>query len=350
LESDALRLKTNFAYCLHQCKTQSFEVLVERSKAVLEHLFDNHDHCGNWCSKKKKAARVIQSFARCKVLKIEGAKLATKKANAQFFRDKAKNKKLYEQLSAIVAKFICVESLKQVHHQYNTNKCEMINNQMTRFAPKNKHYAKTIVGKARAMMAIGVDSVGMVEFFCELAKVEGIKLDTCTLEELRRQDSRKETQKRIHSSKKQKQTRAKKKRQSILDEKAETFKDKKHGRTYKSGMAVPDGKRKKSDNSGNGVKQCSSCGVEGHTRRSSKHCLKNPLKVAATIDGNDNEEEVLAYVDEFDDVSFCKEIDEENDDDDVIMSEDDRALDDLDLVDDLGGDAGKKTVPDSPKK
>jgi hypothetical protein len=44
---------------------------------------------------------------------------------------------------------------------------------MTRFSPKHKHYAKSISGQARAMMAIEIDSVGMLEYFSQLINGEG---------------------------------------------------------------------------------------------------------------------------------------------------------------------------------
>jgi hypothetical protein len=50
---DAHQLKRNFEHwMLLSCHTMTFDMFREKSKAVVEHHFNNHAHCGDWCAVK----------------------------------------------------------------------------------------------------------------------------------------------------------------------------------------------------------------------------------------------------------------------------------------------------------
>jgi hypothetical protein len=51
---DAYRLKTNFGYWLLRFHKEPFDIFAAKFKAVVEHHFNNHVHCDDWCSMKKK--------------------------------------------------------------------------------------------------------------------------------------------------------------------------------------------------------------------------------------------------------------------------------------------------------
>ena len=48
-KQDAERIKVNFGYFLKLYSTKSIEEMMRRSKAILEHHFNNHEFCGKWC-------------------------------------------------------------------------------------------------------------------------------------------------------------------------------------------------------------------------------------------------------------------------------------------------------------
>jgi hypothetical protein len=51
---DVYRLKHNFGYWLLSYHKMEFDIFSEKLKAVVEHHFNNHVHCDDWCSMKKK--------------------------------------------------------------------------------------------------------------------------------------------------------------------------------------------------------------------------------------------------------------------------------------------------------
>ena len=77
--------------------------MLTAGKAVLEHHFNNHEFCGKWCHVK------------------HGATDSGKK-NDQYYRDKGNDTdaKLYNKLSAIMARFITIEALREVSHSMDT--------------------------------------------------------------------------------------------------------------------------------------------------------------------------------------------------------------------------------------
>ena len=107
---DATRIKRNFAYFIFQNGTECLENLMKKGKAVLEHMFDNHEYCGKWCK----------------------AKNLTKKEKEEkgfIFRDKNSEigKAIYENLKEALDPFLSKESLLEILHQCSINKCEAMN-------------------------------------------------------------------------------------------------------------------------------------------------------------------------------------------------------------------------------
>ena len=49
----ARRMKKYWGYMIAQCKRKSIQEFINGAKAPLEHLFDNHSFCGDWCLSKK---------------------------------------------------------------------------------------------------------------------------------------------------------------------------------------------------------------------------------------------------------------------------------------------------------
>ena len=49
---DCVRISTNFAYMVRTLYDAPQHEYEDRGNAVLEHHFDNHQHCGAWCRRK----------------------------------------------------------------------------------------------------------------------------------------------------------------------------------------------------------------------------------------------------------------------------------------------------------
>jgi hypothetical protein len=81
-EMDVMRITTNFVYMVHQLPGLSRSEWSDAAKAVLEHHFNNHSYCGDFCVRLKE---------------LSGKK---KKDNREgkIYRSKTKDKELYEKL------------------------------------------------------------------------------------------------------------------------------------------------------------------------------------------------------------------------------------------------------------
>lgn len=52
---DATRIGKNFGYMIRSLPRNPPSRYLDMSKAVLEHHFDNHEYCGDWCLRKKQS-------------------------------------------------------------------------------------------------------------------------------------------------------------------------------------------------------------------------------------------------------------------------------------------------------
>jgi hypothetical protein len=258
--ADAERLKRNLTYALHEYKTHDFVTFKKMMWNVLYHHFDIHDTCGDWC-------RSVQYKDNPEELK----KL--------HYRDKVTDDWLYEQLEEIWELYCTDESLREVHHSYHTNKCESMNKFITKFVDKSLHLCRTIVGKARTYVAVGIDSVGYEEYYRRLFELIDLDYDDDIMgTHHRRLDAKKVWKKRYdkqpHVRRREAMVRALKIRENIRKE----YVDKKAGKSYGSGMNDPS---QKASEESDDVKKppkpkkppCAHCGLKGHSTTRSKKCL-----------------------------------------------------------------------------
>ena len=121
---DAERLKRNFGYCLHLYHDRPFDEFKKSVECVVEHHFNNHENCGDWCSARK----------------WEGQEKIAKQLK---YRDKIKDAKLYLQIRNIHDKFCTEEWLMDLWHDVNSNKCESLNGFLTKFIPKKNFFCRS---------------------------------------------------------------------------------------------------------------------------------------------------------------------------------------------------------------
>jgi hypothetical protein len=116
---DTTRLSKNFGYMVRTLKQRDPSEYVEAASACLEHHFDCHQFCGDWCKRK---------------LESDESKSTSKK----YYRCKTKDAKLYTVLAEKMERFCTQDRLEEMAHTLDTNMNEAYNQICTWFAPKNK--------------------------------------------------------------------------------------------------------------------------------------------------------------------------------------------------------------------
>ena len=206
--TDGERMKRNMGYAIHQNKKKTLEQMRQAMTAVLEHHFNNHEHCGEWCP----AVYWKDNEKVSKALK---------------YRCKEKNKKLYEQLKTHHEKFVTDAWMKDLMHDFDSNKPESFNGFLTKFLPKHKFFASTIINQGRTYLAISVDSVGYVKSYFSLFTVLGIQTTDTTTDHHRRLDRKRQLGQERKRTSKYKQKRNEQKNKKISEGKAKLAKDEK---------------------------------------------------------------------------------------------------------------------------
>jgi hypothetical protein len=105
---DSTRIGKNFSYMARTLHNRPVDEFVNAAKAVLGHHFDNHQYCGDWCSRKHKAA-----VQRARIIK--------------YYRLKDKDAKLYNVLAEKLERFISLDKLVEMGHGMDTNVNEAFN-------------------------------------------------------------------------------------------------------------------------------------------------------------------------------------------------------------------------------
>jgi len=170
--TDCERLKRNFNFWQRQNRNETYEVFKSRYPAVIEHHYGNHAYCqgkeeGGWCKYKGNDDM------------IEEAKRQNR------YRDKDADLDQYKLVLKIWEHFGTDLMLKQVHHLFMSQKSESLHQQITRVAPKDKHFSNTMSLSDRVAMVVITDSVGYEEGISLICEEMGIVLPTITIQYLK---------------------------------------------------------------------------------------------------------------------------------------------------------------------
>jgi len=276
---DAERMKRRMSWTLRLHSGGTYEEFVRAVLAVLEHHFNNHVHCGDWC----KAGEGTE------------AELSERR---QRFRCKEKDAKLYEFMKKHHDSFMEETKLRQLWHEYDTNLVEAFNKFLTKFLRKDKTWCQTIENKARCMVAVGLQSIGYRQFYARVFERTGVDIldDDMTSLFLRKEDAdklwRSVRRRKISSKVSRMRNHYRKLREGVAKLKA----DNKKAFSYESGMMGPGGadlvqpqgkgakakgRKRKRTNDG---PPCVHCGLTGHSRTSAFECLKNKKRKLARTD------------------------------------------------------------------
>jgi hypothetical protein len=266
---DATRIGKNFSYMIRQLPRLQETEYEAAGKAVLDHHFDSHQYCGAWCRRKNLASTdpALQEKRR-------------------FYRSMVDDAALYSKLHQIVERFVTVDRLQEVAHGMDTQVNESFNNTFSWLAPKNKVYCGSQSLQNRLCMGIGINALGIDEYFRRLFKKMCIIMTPNVQHFLEVKES-----KRSKRIKKVKLTETKKQRRQnafdkLKEDEAIAKKERaKRDGTYRTGQNMEDG----SDDEVERPKKrkvpsvCKYCGKKGHTTTKSKKCLwhNNPQGAAA---------------------------------------------------------------------
>jgi hypothetical protein len=263
---DSTRIGKNFAYMARTLKGRPQCEYVDAAKAVLEHHFDCHEYCGDWCKRKEETVEQRQ-----RVIK--------------YYRCKNKDAKLYNLLSGKLERFITLDKLIEMAHGMDTNVNEAFNQVCTWFAPKNKVFAGSGSLHNRISFAVGINSLGYNEFFTCLFTKLGITMTANVAHYLRLKENSRAKRIAKTRTKEAKLSKNQHKRTKLQADTriAKTEFLKREG-TYRSGMNVDDPYGEVADDEEQARKPaarrinmaaskfCEYCGKKGHATKKSRKC------------------------------------------------------------------------------
>jgi hypothetical protein len=260
---DSTRIGKNFGYMARTLKDRPQEEFKDAAASVLEHHFDNHIYCGPWCKRKNEAEE-------------------ERKTSAKYYRCKQRDAKLYVLLQQTISRFVEEDRLIEMAHDLDTNMNEAFNQVCTWFAPKNKVFAGSYSLHNRIGFAVGINSLGVLEFFRRLFRKLGITLTDNVVHYLKIKEA---TRLKKHGRSKTSNAKKAKNKRKYEKLKEHTIKAKleRHKRqgTYRKGMnlddplEVPDenvSEKKPAAKKQKPMGFCEYCGQEGHITKRSKKC------------------------------------------------------------------------------
>ena len=138
---------------ISQYKPGSIQEFVEGDKDPLEHHFDTHTHCGDWCGV------------------IKGNTMGLQYNNPMGYMSKKKHATAYGQLREITEKYGSAFYLEQSRHPFNTQTNEALNNSQAHLTPKNKVFYSSEAFHSRNAIVIGTHNWGYRKYwqaiYCE---------------------------------------------------------------------------------------------------------------------------------------------------------------------------------------
>jgi hypothetical protein len=269
---DSTRIGKNFGYMARTLQHRDESEFVDAAKAVLEHHFDSHEYCGDWCRRKDESE-------------------AQRNASIKYYRCKVKDAKLYALLDSTLERFITLPKLKEMAHGLDTNMNEAFNQICTWFSPKNKVFAGSGSLTNRISFAVGINSVGFDAFFQRLFMRMGMTMTPNVAHYLKVKEKKRVTRLAMIRTKDAKLLKNKSKYDK-LKEHTDQAKKEFHQRqgTYRKGMNLDDPygecfngndeeattrPAKRAKVAGPMAKFCEYCGNKGHLTKRSKKCSEH---------------------------------------------------------------------------
>jgi hypothetical protein len=185
---------------------------------------------------------------------------------------------LFEKLQSIVERFVTIERLREVAHGMDTQVNESFNNTFSWLAPKNKIYCGTQSLRNRLSIGIGINALGLVEYFTRRYKSLGIIMTPNVTHFLEmKEDKRSKRHQKVKLIESKKARRAVRFEKQRKDEATANKERAKRDGTYKPGQNLEDvtednvqDKKPAAVSTANRI--CPHCKKKGHTTTRSKKC------------------------------------------------------------------------------
>ena len=108
-----------------------------------------------------------------------------------YYRCKVKDKKLYDEIMGVYARFITRDMLVQLNHMWSTQKNEAMNTSVSSYAPKNKHYSGTDSLLTRVGIAGACQVLGFAALWTKVYEAYETNIDPNLLSILTMRDEKK---------------------------------------------------------------------------------------------------------------------------------------------------------------
>ena len=142
---DCYCVKHYLGYFIKKSASKTFEEFKQDSNAIVDHLVNDHTYWNKeWCP----------------ILKATAEGKDVSKMNLKY-RCKIENGLFHKQMKEALAKYFTDKMLKQLHHEYNSQKNEDFNKSVTKYFPKDRMYSMSMslmncVGIAAGMSILKV--------------------------------------------------------------------------------------------------------------------------------------------------------------------------------------------------
>ncbi len=97
-----------------------------------------------------------------------------KQKNILKYHNKQTDLKLYTKMKTIHDKYTTEARLRELWHPYDSQKNESINKRISKYAPKDREYSRSMSLTNRVAIALGVTSVGYLQYWLAVSLVLGI--------------------------------------------------------------------------------------------------------------------------------------------------------------------------------
>ena len=216
-KQDCERLKTNHGYFLKMYRNLPLPEFVAAAPAVVEHHFNNHSLCDDWCPYSPK----------------HGVKTRKQSpASASKYRSKTKHKAMYDKVKELTNHFFTEARLRESSHPFDSQINEALNNSVAKYAPKNRNFSRTKSLLCRIAFCVGVHGTDINTF---ISRFPHIHINGATRLFLERRANRtkykSEQQRRLSTKKKRSIEKKMKQKKAFEDDK----KERRQGTTYRTG-------------------------------------------------------------------------------------------------------------------
>jgi hypothetical protein len=182
------------------------------ARAPLEHHFHNHEFCGDWCRVKRGEVVSVGKY-----------------------RIKEEEPELYSELKAILDKFTSVERLNDVHHVFETQVNESLNQSVSLLVPKNRTYSMTMALTSRVMICCGMHLLGRGSYWMQVCEALKLSIPDATLQYLTNEQKKAQERKKQRSLPEFKRHRSAAFKEKIKQYTEDNIKAKAAGQTYEKG-------------------------------------------------------------------------------------------------------------------